>query len=300
MNFDEEIRARVRRIEEILNRYLPPREGFQKTVLEAMHYAVAAGGKRLRPMLMAECAALSGGAPKKLLEPFMAAIEMIHTYSLIHDDLPALDNDDYRRGKKTVHVVYGEAMAILAGDGLLNYAYETAARALTAADETQLPRVAQAMAVLAQKPGIYGMIGGQVVDVERSGQALDRDILQYIYTNKTSALIQCAMMIGAILAGADTEAVKKIEAAADNIGIAFQIQDDILDVTGNAETLGKPVGSDEKNEKTTWVTLVGEKAAGQEVSRRSMEALKLLEDMGLSEKNPFLKALILWLIHRNK
>ncbi len=300
MSFDEQIQERARHIEAVIKKFMPKEEGYQKTVFQAMNYAVNAGGKRLRPMLMSECARAFGGARQELLEPFMAAIEMIHTYSLIHDDLPALDNDDYRRGRKTTHVVYGEAMAILAGDGLLNYAYETAAGALLLAGPEELPKVARAMAILGKKPGIYGMIGGQVVDVERSGQPLDLDVLTFIYTNKTSALIQCAMMIGAVLAGADEEKIKKVSQAADAIGIAFQIQDDILDVTSNFEMLGKPIGSDEKNEKTTYVALAGMEAAKSRVLSLSMEAVKLLEDMGLCGSNPFLKELILWLIHREK
>ena len=232
----------------------------------------------------------------------MAAIEMIHTYSLIHDDLPALDNDDYRRGRKTTHVVYGEAMAILAGDALLNYAYETAAKALRYAltDSEKLLRAAKAMEILASKPGIYGMIGGQVVDVELTGKPLDKETLEFIFINKTSALIECSMMIGAILAGATDEQVEVVQKAARDIGIAFQIQDDILDVTSTLEELGKPVGSDAKNEKTTYVTLEGMDQAKAKVEELSMGALADLENYHISVNNPFLKELIVWLIHRNK
>lgn len=300
MSFDAEIRCRVGQIDHILEKFLPKEEGYQKIIFEAMSYAVNAGGKRIRPMLMAECAKAFGGVRAEILEPFMAALEMIHTYSLIHDDLPALDNDDYRRGQKTTHVVYGEAMAILAGDALLNYAYETASLALLEATDKELRRVAGAMAVLAKKPGIYGMIGGQVVDVACTGQPLSLDVLRFIYTNKTSALIECAMTIGAILAGADEAQVSMVERAADNIGIAFQIQDDILDVTSSFEALGKPVGSDEKNDKTTYVTLEGMEKAKEQVERLSMEAVEILGGLELFGENPFLKELILWLIHRLK
>ena len=300
MSFDEQLKERVALTEAVIKKFLPPEKGYQKTVFSAMNYAVNAGGKRLRPLLMWECAKAFGGARAELLEPFMAAIEMIHTYSLIHDDLPALDNDDYRRGRKTTHVVYGEAMAILAGDALLNYAYETAAGALLLAGEGELPRVAKAMAVLGKKPGIYGMIGGQVVDVERTGQPLDMDVLQFIYINKTSALIECAMTIGALLAGAGDSQVAKLELAARKIGIAFQIQDDILDVTGSLEELGKPAGSDEKNDKTTYVTLAGMEEAKNQVEKLSIEALELLEETGLCGSDGFLKELVLWLIHRKK
>lgn len=300
MSFDDNLKNKVNAVEAVIAGLLPEETGPQATIFKAMNYAVRAGGKRLRPMLMAECAALFGGAREELLHPFMAAIEMIHTYSLIHDDLPALDNDDYRRGRQTTHKVYGEAMAILAGDALLNFAFETAARALRAAAREELPRVARAMEVLAAKPGIYGMIGGQVVDVELTGKPLDEETLEFIYHNKTSALIQCAMMIGGILAGAGDASVQALEQAADAIGIAFQIQDDILDVTGTMETLGKAVGSDEKNEKTTYVTLKGMAQAQAAVERLTMEAIDIMEALDIDHKNPFLKELILWLIHRNK
>lgn len=300
MTFDELLTKKAGETEDVVKKYLPDIKGYQKTIFEAMNYAVNAGGKRLRPMLMAETARLFGGVRPQLLEPFMAAIEMIHTYSLIHDDLPALDNDDYRRGRLTTHKVYGEAMAVLAGDALLNYAYETASKALMAAQKDELQKTAVAMAILSQKPGIYGMIGGQVVDVEESGRSVSLDELNFIYTNKTSALIECAMMIGAVLANADNDQVQCIESAADAIGIAFQIQDDILDVEGSQEDLGKPVGSDAKNEKTTYVTLAGMEKAKNQVRQLSLDALKMLETVGLSEKNPFLKDLIVWLIHRKK
>ena len=300
MKFENQIQEKAGQIEKVIGKFLPEETGYQKTVFEAMNYAINAGGKRIRPMLMWETARLFGGARQALIEPFMAAIEMIHTYSLIHDDLPALDNDDYRRGRLTVHKVYGEAMAILAGDGLLNYAYETAAKAVRQASSCELERVASAICILAQKPGIYGMIGGQVVDVEKTGEPLDLDTLKFIYTNKTSALIQCAMMIGAILAGAGKEQVSGVEMAADVIGVAFQIQDDILDVTGTMESLGKPAGSDAKNEKTTWVTLEGMDAAARKVEELSYKALDILEEYKVSENNPFLKELIRWMIHREK
>ena len=183
-------------------------------------------------MLMLETYRMFGGK-SEVIEPFMAAIEMIHTYSLIHDDLPAMDNDEYRRGRKTTHIVYGEAMAILAGDGLLNFAYETA---LTALQTEQTPNVAKALLVLAQKAGIYGMVGGQTVDVETDKtQSVTRDQLDFIYKLKTSALIEASMLVGAILAGATKSEQKIIEEAASGIGLAFQIQDDILDVTGGGQ-----------------------------------------------------------------
>ena len=236
------------------------------------------------------------GGKSEVIEPFMAAIEMIHTYSLIHDDLPAMDNDEYRRGRKTTHIVYGEAMAILAGDGLLNFAYETA---LTALQTEQTPNVAKALLVLSQKAGIYGMVGGQTVDVETDQtQSVTRDQLDFIYKLKTSALIEASMLIGAILAGATKSEQKIIEEAASEIGLAFQIQDDILDVTGNQEVLGKPVGSDAKNEKATYVTYEGLKKAQEDVKRYSKHAVNLLESLVV--KNEFLIHLVEYLIHREK
>ncbi|MDO4344490.1 MAG: polyprenyl synthetase family protein [Eubacteriales bacterium] len=287
MNFSEELTKRTGEVQEIIYRYLPEEKGYQKTLLSAMNYSMTAGGKRLRPLLMQETYRLFGGAGKTV-EPFMAAIEMIHTHSLIHDDLPAMDNDEYRRGKKTTHVVYGEAMAILAGDGLLNFAYETACRAFLT--EPGNPDVGRAMAVLAEKTGVGGMIGGQSVDVESVGQPLSPDKLDFIYRLKTSALIEASMMIGAVLAGAGEEKVKLMERVAQDVGLAFQIQDDILDVTGSCETLGKPGGSDERNHKTTYVTVKGLEKAQEEVKDISNRALETLGS--LNEKNIFLEELI--------
>lgn len=294
MSFKEEQVKRVETIEEILKKYLPEQEGHQKVIMDAMEYSVMAGGKRLRPMLMQETYKLFGGEGE-LIEPFMAALEMIHTYSLVHDDLPAMDDDDYRRGRKTTHVVYGEAMGILAGDALLNFAFETAAKTFTMFPEKSL-EIGKALQVLAGKAGIYGMIGGQVVDVESAGCNLSKEKLDFIYELKTSALIESSMMIGAILAGAKEEDIKAVEKIAKNVGIAFQIQDDILDVTSTVEELGKPIHSDEKNEKTTYVTLVGLEKAKEYVEKISMEAVELLA--GFDTKDSFLEELLKALIHR--
>lgn len=295
MDMTAELTKRTEQIENIIKKYLPEEEGYQKQVIEAMNYSFLAGGKRLRPMLMLETYRMFGGK-SEVIEPFMAAIEMIHTYSLIHDDLPAMDNDEYRRGRKTTHIVYGEAMAILAGDGLLNFAYETA---LTALQTEQTPNVAKALLVLSQKAGIYGMVGGQTVDVETDKtQSVTRDQLDFIYKLKTSALIEASMLIGAILAGATKSEQKIIEEAASEIGLAFQIQDDILDVTGNQEVLGKPVGSDAKNEKATYVTYEGLEKAEEDVKRYSKHAVELLESLVV--KNEFLIHLVEYLIHREK
>lgn len=273
--------------------FLPKEEGYQKTVLEAMNYSVSAGGKRLRPMLMLETYRMFGGT-SKVIEPFMAAIEMIHTYSLIHDDLPAMDNDEYRRGRKTTHVVYGEAMAILAGDALLNYAFETAASAFVL-DEGN-PAIGKAFMILASKAGVYGMIGGQVVDVESEGKEIDADTLKFIHIHKTSALLESAMLIGAVLAGASEQQQRTVELAARELGLAFQIRDDILDVTGNTDELGKPVGSDEKNHKNTYVALEGLEKAKEDVKRYSESAIDRLKSLPV--RNEFLYELIEELIDR--
>ena len=293
---EAKITAQAKNIEERIYEFLPAIEGNQKVVIDAMHYTFKAGGKRLRPMLMEETFRMFGGEGK-VIEPFMAAIEMIHTYSLVHDDLPALDNDDYRRGRKTAHIVYGEDMAILAGDALLNYAFETACKALDAEGADPV-RVAKALRVLSSKPGIFGMIGGQVADVAWTGQQINLEQLLFIHKLKTSALIECSMMIGAILAGATEEQVAAMELIAGNIGIAFQIQDDILDVTSTTEELGKPVGSDEEQGKVTYVALKGLEQAKEDVESYTMEAITTLDS--LPYKNAFLRELLLFLIHRNK
>ncbi len=296
MNFKEEYQNRIGSIENILKKYLPRQEGYQKIIMEAMEYSLMAGGKRLRPMLMKESYALFGGEGE-VIEPFMAAIEMIHTYSLVHDDLPAMDNDEYRRGRKTTHVVYGEDMGILAGDALLNYAFETACRAFDIAPE-ESGRIGQALKILAGKAGIYGMIGGQVVDVKESGHILTGEMLDFIYRLKTSALIESSMMIGAVLAGAGAEDTEKMEQIARGIGLAFQIQDDILDVTSTTEVLGKPVHSDEKNEKTTYVTWKGLEGARQEVARMTEEAVRALR--AIQPDGGFLEELLKSLVYREK
>ncbi len=295
MNFKEELQSRTEKIENIIRHYLPKEEGFAKTLASAMNYSMLAGGKRLRPMMMREVYQMFGGE-EKVIEPFMAAMEMIHTPSLIHDDLPALDNDEYRRGRETTWKVYGEDMGVISGAALLNYAYEVA---FSGFDLTRhQDRVILALQVLGAKTGIYGMLGGQSVDVENDGQPLELPVLDYIYKNKTSALIEASMMIGAILAGAGNDRIRQVEKAAGYVGLAFQIEDDILDVTSTQEELGKPIHSDEKNHKTTYVTLEGVKKAQQEVEQLSKEAVAIFD--GLEEKNEFLRTLIWELVNRKK
>ncbi len=294
--FERQRECRVRQIEDILQSYLPVQKGCQRIIMEAMTYSLLAGGKRIRPMLMKETFSLFGGK-SKAVEPFMAAIEMIHTYSLVHDDLPAMDDDDYRRGRKTTHVVYGEDMGILAGDALLNYAFETAFKAFVMEPEDALV-IGRALSVLGEKAGIYGMIGGQVIDVKETGHQISKEVLDTIYELKTSALIEAAMMIGAILGGASEEEVRTAGSIGRKTGLAFQIQDDILDVTSTTQTLGKPVHSDEKNEKTTYVTLFGIEEARKKVDEESQDAVRLLKR--LPGENPYLEELLIQLIHRDK
>lgn len=295
MNFKEELTNRIRQIEEIIFSMLPREKGLQKQVIEAMRYSVMAGGKRLRPMLMWE-AYRSFGKEDEKVYPFMAALEYVHNYSLVHDDLPAMDNDEYRRGRKTTHVVYGEDIAILAGDALLNYAYETIAKAMqdTAAD----PGMIRAFGIFAKKAGIFGMVGGQSVDVVNENNNTDMglsDIL-FIHENKTAALIECALMCGAALAGANDEQIAMMEKVGSNIGLAFQIQDDILDATGSFEELGKPIGSDEKNQKATYLSLEGMDKSKEDVERLSKEAVDILKNV--PQRNEFLEELVMSLVAR--
>ncbi len=293
LNKKEELARRTKAVEEIVLSYLPEETGHQKTIFEAMNYSMRAGGKRLRPMLMEETYRLFGGTGREI-QPFMAAIEMIHTSSLIHDDLPCMDNDELRRGLPTTWVKYGYDMAVLAGDALLIYAVETAAKAFSMSAHPE--RVGRAIGLLAEKTGIYGMIGGQVVDVELTNQPVPEEKLDFIYRLKTGALLEASMMIGALLAGAPETELKQVEQMAACIGMAFQIQDDILDLTSTAEQLGKPVLSDEKNHKTTYVTLNGLEKARADVARISEEAVTILQK--LPGENPFLEDLVRMLVDR--
>ena len=293
MDWQRRLQERLGETEDVVTRWLPEETGHQKLIFQAMNYSVLAGGKRLRPMLMKEVYRLFGGQGREI-EPFMAAIEMIHTSSLVHDDLPAMDADEYRRGKKTTWVVYGEDMAILAGDALMIYAFEVAAKAFGLTEHPM--RVGKAVGLLAEKTGIYGMIGGQTVDVELTGRPMTKEQLDFVYELKTGALLEASMLIGAVLAGAGEEEQQKVEQMAREVGIAFQIHDDILDVTGDEQVTGKPVGSDEKNSKTTYVTFQGLEGAKALVEAYSRQAIEILD--GFPAENPFLRQLILSLINR--
>ena len=295
MNFPEELANRTQWTEGVVKSFLPEESGNQKEIMEAMNYSVMAGGKRLRPLLMHETYRMFGGTGR-VIQPLMAAIEMVHTYSLVHDDLPAMDNDQYRRGKLTTHAKYGHAMGVLAGDGLLNYAFETAMTAFDCGEDAE--RVAKALKILGRKAGIYGMIGGQVVDVQSTGKVVDQGTLDFIYELKTGALLEASMMVGAVLAGATEAEVAAIEQIASDVGLAFQIRDDILDETSTLEKLGKPIHSDERNEKTTYVTLKGLEQATKDVEEISARALKRLAE--LPHENEFLTELIKALVYREK
>lgn len=312
MEFHQELEEKVRQIEELIQKYMPScKDGDEtETIYKAMEYSLMAGGKRLRPMLLGEAFALfgqKGAVPDEILERFMVAIEMIHTYSLVHDDLPAMDNDEYRRGKKTTHIEFGEAVGILAGDALLNHAFELALGCLdtdAALEENvtaekrleQMVRVSKALQVLAKKAGIRGMIGGQVIDMEAEGIRLELPVLDRLNALKTGALLEAAMMTGAILAGADDRQVAIMEEVAGNIGLAFQIQDDILDVSSTTEMLGKPVHSDEKNHKNTYVALYGMNKAKEQVRLYSAHACDILDK--LPHSNTFLRELVIYLTDR--
>jgi len=293
-------------------------ECYVATVLEAMEYSILAGGKRLRPLLMKEtfelfadgCTALA--ERRRALDAFMTALEMIHTYSLVHDDLPAMDNDSFRRGKETTWKVYGDGMGVLTGDALLNAAFEISFQVLAEAagkdnvdmtkDENAawLGALSRCGVILSEKAGVPGMLGGQVADVESEKKRIPmtQDRIMFIHTYKTAALIEAAMSIGAILAGAEASAVKTVAEIARKVGIAFQIQDDILDVEGNSAELGKPIGSDEESGKETYVTLKGLEESHREVERLSKEAVAGLES--LPGDHTFLKEWILYLIYRKK
>ncbi len=300
----ENLKLHVEEVEAILNEFLSEEKGvYYERVIDAMRYSFFAGGKRLRPMMMLESYRMFGGKDLAVIKPYMAALEMIHTYSLIHDDLPAMDNDDYRRGRLTNHKQFDEATAILAGDGLLNNAFEVVANAMvvtaSAGNCELLKKQTKALQVLANKAGVYGMIGGQVADIEAEKKAdATKEELLFIHENKTAALIRAALTIGAILAGASEEDITKMEQIGYNVGVAFQIQDDILDKIGDEALLGKPVGSDEKNEKTTYVTLEGLEKAQEDQKQLSEEAISMMNE--ITTEKVFLKDLIISLVNREK
>lgn len=291
MNFNEEFKTKIEKTDDFLKETLCGNGEVPEEITEAMNYSVFAGGKRIRPVLMIAACELFGGKAEDIKE-FVCAIEMIHTYSLIHDDLPAMDNSPLRRGRKTNHIVYGEAMAILAGDGLLNMAFETMAKCSLDAG-----RVLRAAACVGKYSGCCGMIGGQVIDILNEGKTVDVSVLKKLHLKKTAALLCASACAGAILAGAEEEDVLSMCRYAENLGLAFQIKDDILDVTGDAAKLGKPTGNDEVCEKNTYVSLLGLEKANELLKTYSENAKKELQKY--SEKSEFLNSLTDFLLKRD-
>lgn len=297
MNFNEEITKRTEYANQVILKYIVSESGFQKQIAEAMNYSILAGGKRLRPVLLDSFYKLFGGI-SDIKEPCMAAMEMLHTYSLVHDDLPAIDNDEFRRGFLTTHKKYGEACGILAGDGLLHLAYETFIRAF---EYGETDNVIKALRIFGNKTGICGMFGGQSADVLHTGEDISNELMYYIYEKKTGALIEASMMIGAVLAGCDDEELIIVEKIGKLVGLAFQIKDDILDVTGDEKELGKPLNSDIKNNKKTYLSVNGQEKSEEDVLKFSNEASQLLNNIGSdSDERRFLTALIEYLTGRNK
>ncbi|HBF6469486.1 TPA: polyprenyl synthetase family protein [Clostridioides difficile] len=293
MEFKQCLKEKASFVEKVLKEYMPKEEGYQKTVIEAMNYSLSAGGKRLRPILTLEACKIVGGNEDEAI-PFAIAIEMIHTYSLIHDDLPALDNDDLRRGRPTNHKVYGEAMGILAGDALLNYAFEVM---LAGSINKENPeKYLNAINEIAKGAGIYGMIGGQVVDVESENKQIEKEKLDYIHMNKTAAMMVGCMRAGATIGGANFEQMEEITKYAKNIGLSFQIVDDILDIVGDEAKLGKKVGSDIENHKSTYPSLLGLDKSKKIAHNLIDEAKKSIEK--LSDDVDFLKGLAEYIIDR--
>ncbi|MDO4438950.1 MAG: polyprenyl synthetase family protein [Eubacteriales bacterium] len=294
--FEEKIKLKTKEALIAIEGYLPSEEGLQHTILEACAYSVENGGKRLRPIFMQAAYELCGGSMvSEELYPFMAAMEMIHSSSLVHDDLPCMDNDRLRRGKPSTWAKYGEDMGTLTGDALMIYAFETAVKSM--ADPK---KKLEAIKILAEKTGIFGMIGGQVVDVELTGKRPSAEQIEFIYKLKTGALIEASFMIGGIIAGADDETINKLEKAGSYIGMAFQIQDDILDVISSEDELGKPVNSDIRNEKITWLSIYGMEQSLKDVERFTSDALQLLSEIRKNDEKSFLEELCLYLINRKK
>lgn len=291
MDFKEYFKEQAEFFNSVLNEYIPLKQNPQSIVYDAMRYSLLAGGKRLRPILMSECCIMCGGN-REMIVPFAAGMEMIHTYSLIHDDLPTMDNDSLRRGRPTNHIKYGEANAILAGDALLNKAFEV----MSAENELPADVVIRAINTISVSSGTEGMIGGQIVDIETEGKDITLDELKYIHSLKTGAIIRSSCTVGAIIAEADNESVLAVDSFAVNLGIAFQIQDDILDVEGNTAELGKNTGSDVNNGKNTYVSICGIEKARTLMREYSEKAYSALDMFG--ERAEFLKWLTEYLIHR--
>ncbi len=294
MIFKDKLNTLVEKVNAALEELIVEKQAQEATLYKAMKYSIDAGGKRLRPVLALAVSELLGGDERDVM-PYACALEMVHTYSLIHDDLPAMDNDDYRRGRLTNHKVYGEAMAILAGDALLNNAFEVMIEDMVENPENMTAK-AKAVQIIARAAGATGMIGGQVVDMESEGKFISAEVLEYMHQCKTGALIKASILSAAALCQASADDFKRLEIYAENIGLAFQIKDDILDVEGNQELLGKPVGSDAANEKSTFVSLYGLEKSKEMLRTITKEAIQSIQSFG--EKAEFLTALAQYLVSR--
>ena len=292
MNLKEELEQKKQHFENELDKYMPGESSYPEILFKSMRYSLFAGGKRLRPIMLIEACLAFGGTEEKAM-PFACAMEMIHTYSLIHDDLPAIDNDNFRRGRLTNHKAFGENIAILAGDGLLSYAFEIMSNAVA---ENLDEKSAKAMQAVAFAAGVNGMVSGQTVDVICEGKKIDKQTLDFIHLNKTAAMIVGAIKAGAYLGGADENVIAQLEKAAVKMGIAFQIQDDILDVTGTFDELGKTINSDEKNSKVTYVSLFGIDESRKFTQRLSNEAVEIFKSCG--ENMEFFVELTKYLVDR--
>ncbi len=292
--FKNRLKSYIDYFENNLPNYLPEAKPYQEVLSDSVTYCITDGGKRIRPVLVMEFCRLCCGNYEKAM-PFAAAIEMIHSYSLAHDDLPCMDNDDMRRGKPSCHKKFGEANALLAGDALLTLAFDTIANR-TDFDAVSPLQAIRAAGVLAEKAGVYGMIGGQVIDLESEGKKADIEILKLMDSKKTSALISAACQMGCIVGGADEEKIALAGEYAEKIGLAFQIVDDILDVKGDAKLLGKPVGSDSENDKSTYVSLLGLDESQKIVDDLTEDAIGILNKF---EDSDFLKELTLFLAKRD-
>ncbi|MBE7048616.1 MAG: polyprenyl synthetase family protein [Ruminococcaceae bacterium] len=292
MDFLAEFEEKINQVNQSLQKYFMKNENYQMSIYDAMEYSLFSGGKRIRPVLCVACAELFGNAEDAM--PFACAIEMIHTYSLIHDDLPCMDDDDLRRGKPTNHIIYGEAMAVLAGDALLNLAFETALQHSKATPAQTL----EAVKIIAESAGTEGMIGGQVIDLESEGKDVDAVTLMAMHVHKTGALMMAPAKVGALIGGGTKEDILNMEKFARYLGVAFQIKDDILDVESTTEILGKPIGSDKLNEKTTFVTLYGMEQSRKMLEDYTQNAIATLEEYG--DRAAFLKELSLFLLRRDR
>lgn len=302
---EEKLRLKLKETEDIIREYSPRLFADAKIIEEAMNYSLLAGGKRMRPLLLLETYRLFGGKNEKMAHCFAAALEMIHTYSLIHDDLPAMDNDDLRRGRSTNHKVYGEAIAILAGDGLLNLAAETASKAFAYCESLdEYKRVGEAVSKMFYYSGAEGMIGGQVLDIlsEEGKKEKNEDFFLTMYELKTGGLIKAAFVIGALLAGAKSSELDIMEKAGSSLGLVFQLQDDILDITGDEEKLGKPVHSDEKNNKLTYLKLLGEDRARKLIAENNAYITDNLKNICNSNNayDGFIIEFVEYLKHRDR